>query len=125
MKIRSPWLIKLAGFAAGWAVRLWVGTLRYRYRPLGPDLDPTRPGFRGRYIYVFWHENILLPAYQYGRRDIRVLISQHADGRLIAEAARHLGFRVVAGSTTRGGVEAVRRMLRLSRTSHLALTPDG
>src|SRR5262249_7079734 len=125
MKIRHPWLIKAAGFAAAWAVRLWVGSLSYRYRPLGPNVDPDRPGCRGRYIYAFWHENILVPAYHYRRRDIWVLISRHADGQLIAEAARHLRFRVVAGSTTRGGAEALRRMVRLGGRGHLALTPDG
>ena len=83
------------------------------------------PAFGGDYLYAFWHENILLPAYHYGRRDIHVLISQHADGELIAEACRHLGFRVVRGSTTRGGREAIRQMLRLSRSAHLAITPDG
>ena len=42
MKIRQPWLIKAAGFSAAWALRLWLGTLRYRYRPLGPSVDPRR-----------------------------------------------------------------------------------
>jgi lysophospholipid acyltransferase (LPLAT)-like uncharacterized protein len=125
MKIRRPWLIKAAGFGIAWLVRLWVATLRYRYRPRGPNLDPTRRAFRGRYLYIFWHENLLLPAYHYGRRDIHVLISRHADGRLIAEACRHLGFRTVAGSTTRDGVKAVRQMLRAGRRGHLAITPDG
>jgi lysophospholipid acyltransferase (LPLAT)-like uncharacterized protein len=125
MKIRHPVLIKALGLLIAWLVRWWIGTLRYRYYPLGPNLDPTRKGFQGRYIYAFWHENILLPAYHYGRRDIYVLISKHADGQLIAEVIRHLRFRVVAGSTTRGGVEAMRQMLRLSRGAHLAITPDG
>ena len=66
-----------------------------------------------------------MPAYHYGRRDIHVLISEHADGQMIAEACRHLGFRVVRGSATRGGVEAVRQMVRRSRSAHLAITPDG
>jgi lysophospholipid acyltransferase (LPLAT)-like uncharacterized protein len=125
MKIRHPLLIKAIGFAGGWLVRLWIGTLRYRYRPMGANLDPTRPNFRGRYLYAFWHESILMPAYQYGRRDIHVLISEHADGQLIAEACRHLGFRVVRGSATRGGARAVRQMVRRSRSAHLAITPDG
>jgi lysophospholipid acyltransferase (LPLAT)-like uncharacterized protein len=125
MKFRHPVLIKTLGLAGSCAVRLWMGTLRYRYRPLGPNMDPRRPELKGRYIYAFWHENILLPAYHYGRPDIRVLISQHADGQLIAEICRHLRFRLVRGSTTRGGVEAVRRMLRVGRHSHLAITPDG
>ena len=125
MKIRHPVLIKACGFAAAWLVRLWVGTVRFRYRPLGPNVDPTRTDCPGRYIYAFWHENLLIPAHFYSRPDIQVLISQHADGRLIAEACRHLRFRVVAGSTTRGGLEALRQMVRLSNKSHLAITPDG
>jgi len=113
MKIRHPALIKALGFGLAWLVRLWIATLRYRYRPCGPNMDPNQPGFKGRFIYAFWHENILVPAYQYGRRDIHVLISRHADGQLIAEVVRHLGFRVVSGSTTRGGVEALRQMIDL------------
>src|SRR5919199_910181 len=125
MKLRHPGLLKAAGLAAAWAVRLWMGTLRYRYRPLGLDVDPNQPGLRGRYIYAFWHENLLLPAYRYGRPDVWVLISQHADGQLIAEVCRRLHFSLVRGSTTRGGVEAVRQMLRAGRECHLAITPDG
>jgi lysophospholipid acyltransferase (LPLAT)-like uncharacterized protein len=125
MKIRRKGLIKAAGFGVSWLVRLLVGTVRYHYRPLGANFDPTCPGFEGRYLYAFWHENILMPAYHYGRSDISVLISQHSDGLLIAEACRHLRFRTVAGSTTRGGVEAVRHMLRRGKVGHLAITPDG
>jgi lysophospholipid acyltransferase (LPLAT)-like uncharacterized protein len=125
MKIRSPWLIKAAGFTAAWAVRAWVGTVRFRYRPLGPDVDPRSPECQGRYIYAFWHENMLLPAYHYSCPEVHVLISQHADGQLIAEVCRHLGLRTVRGSTTRGGVEAVRQMLRVASNSHLVITPDG
>jgi lysophospholipid acyltransferase (LPLAT)-like uncharacterized protein len=126
MKIRNPWLIQALGFLAALFVRLWVGTVRYRYRPLGPSMDPHQPNFDGRYIYAFWHENILLPAYQYGRPDIRVLISEHADGQLIAEACRHLRFRLVRGSTDRrGSVKAVRQMIQLAGKNHLAVTPDG
>lgn len=125
MKIRHPFLIKAIGFAVGWLVRLWIGTVRYRYRPMGASFDPNQPHFQGRHLYAFWHENILVPAYHYGRRDIHVLISEHADGQLIAEACRHLGFRVVRGSATRGGARAIRQMVRRSRSAHLAITPDG
>jgi hypothetical protein len=102
-----------------------MGTLRCDYFPLGPNLDPRRAEMTGRYIYTFWHENMLLPLSLFGRPDIRVLISRHADGQLIAELARHLGFGLVRGSTTRNSVEAVRQMLRLSQSAHLAITPDG
>ncbi len=125
MKIRHPGLIKVLGFVVAWVVRLWLATVRYRTCSLGPPVYPNHPGLTGHYLYAFWHENMLLPAYHYARADVSVLISRHADGQLIAEACRHLGFGLVRGSTTRGGVEAVRQMLRLGKTGHLAITPDG
>jgi len=125
VKLRNRWLIAAIGVIGAWLVRLWVGTLRYRYRPLGKDVRPEFLRKDERYIYVFWHENMLLLAYHYGRPNIRVLISQHADGQIIADICRHLGFGLVRGSTTRGGVEAMRQMLRAGETHHLAITPDG
>ena len=125
MKLRHPALIRAASFAGAWVVRAWVGTLRYRYGPLGPNLDPRTRHVRGRYLYAFWHESMLLPAYQFGRLNVHVLISEHADGELIADLIRHLGFRAVRGSTTRGGVKAVRELLDLKANAHLAVTPDG
>src|SRR5712692_8556115 len=103
MKLRHPALIRAVAFAIAWIARLWIGTLRFRYRPLGANVDPHQNGLQDRYIYAFWHENMLLMAYQYALTDAYVLISQHADGQLIAEVSRHFGLRTVRGSTTRGG----------------------
>jgi lysophospholipid acyltransferase (LPLAT)-like uncharacterized protein len=126
MKIRHPWLIKLFGFVISWVIRVWIGTVRYRYLPLGKNNLPIPRGSgSSRYIYTFWHENMLIPAHHYGRSDFWILISAHADGRLIAEVCRHLGFRVVTGSTTRGGVEALRGMMRAAKNSYVGITPDG
>jgi lysophospholipid acyltransferase (LPLAT)-like uncharacterized protein len=125
MKIRHPQLVKALGFAIAWLMRLWVSTLRYRYRPLGPAVVPAPPVREGRYIYAFWHESLLVPAFQFGRGDMSVLVSGHADGRIMAEAVRHLRLRVVDGSTTRGGVEAVRELVRRAENDHLIITPDG
>src|SRR5262249_3018846 len=77
-----------------------------------------------RYIYAFWHENLVVPLSQFAQLNIRVLISYHADGQLIAQLAQHLGFGLVRGSSTRQGVGAVRQMLRLAEDGHLAVTPD-
>jgi lysophospholipid acyltransferase (LPLAT)-like uncharacterized protein len=123
MKIRHPLLIKAAGFVGAWVLRAWVGSLRYRYCPLGPNLDPRRPG--PRCLYAFWHENLLLPAYHYGRLGAHVLVSTHADGQLITEVIQRLGFRTIRGSTTRGGTAAVRQALALEGAGHLGITPDG
>jgi hypothetical protein len=125
MKLRHPGMIRAAAIAGAGVLRLWIGTLRYRYHPRGPNLDPTRPDCPGRFIYAFWHENMLLPAYHYGAAGVHVLISRHADGQLITEVVERLGFHAVRGSTTRGGAEAMMQMHRLAERSHLAITPDG
>lgn len=125
MKIRHPLAIKVLTRVGAWVVRMWMRTLRYRYQPLGPNVDPHIRGREQKYIYAFWHENLLLPAYQYGGLDNRVLISQHADGQIIAGICERLGFQPIRGSTTRGGLEAVRRIVRDGQGGHLGITPDG
>lgn len=125
MKLRHPVLLRAAGCGIAWVVRAWIGTLRYRRVLLHPEVDPLTPGQRRRYIYSFWHETLLLPAWQYSQTPTKVLISEHADGELIAQACRHLGLGVVRGSTTRGGMKAIREILKLGGTKHLVVTPDG
>jgi lysophospholipid acyltransferase (LPLAT)-like uncharacterized protein len=53
------------------------------------------------------------------------LISQHADGELIAQTCRHLRIGVVRGSTTRGGAAGLWDLLEAAKHTHLAITPDG
>lgn len=125
MKIRHPWLIKAAIFLGTWIVRIWMRSVRYRQAQLGPEVLPTIPNLKCRFIYAFWHEFMLLPTYYLARPDVFVLISQHADGELIAGVCESLGYSTVRGSSTRGGSAAFRQMLRVARTSHLAITPDG
>jgi lysophospholipid acyltransferase (LPLAT)-like uncharacterized protein len=125
MKLRHPWLIRIAAFLAAKLIRVWIWTLRYHYYHLGPDVRPQLAKPDERYIYTFWHENMLLLAYHYGQSNVWILISHHADGQLITEITNRLGFRAVRGSSTRGGVAAVRGMVELGRSDHLAITPDG
>lgn len=126
MKIRHPWLIQTVAFTAAVVVRSWMGTIRFQRRSLGPDLDPFQPGgLEGRYIYAFWHENLLLPMYYYSRANVWAVISRHADGELVTAVSRHFGLHTVRGSSSRGGVEATRQLLRHGQSCHLTLTPDG
>lgn len=125
MKIRNPFLLKTAGLGISLLVRSWIGTIHYQYKPEGTDHTPITTKLKGPFLYTFWHENLLIPAYQYGQRNIHVLISQHADGEMIAEASQNLGFSVVRGSSTRGGIEALKKMVALGKTDHLVITPDG
>lgn len=126
MKLRNPRLLAAAGWAATRAAKGLFRTLRFQYRPLGPSCAPAAIPPGDRIIYCIWHENLLLPTVYFGRPDIAVLISQHRDGQLLGSLIQSLGMGMVTGSTTRGGVEAVRKLVDENAPfRHLAVTPDG
>jgi lysophospholipid acyltransferase (LPLAT)-like uncharacterized protein len=125
IKIRRPWLLRAMGFAAAPLLQSWMGTLQFRYHPLGPDLWDTPQCLSQRYLYVTWHEYLLLPLYFLARTNTALLISQHADGQMVAELCHFLRLANVRGSTTRAGAKALRGLLQAAGRNHLALTPDG
>jgi len=126
MKIQHPLLIKGVGIAGAWAVRKLVGTTRFHFRYDDPALNPEVARREGkRYIYAFFHEVMLFPAYYWAWPEMQILISDHRDGELITQVVKRLGFGVVRGSTTRGGARALREMTSRVDRGHLCVTPDG
>jgi lysophospholipid acyltransferase (LPLAT)-like uncharacterized protein len=125
MKIRHLWLIKVIGWLGAWVIRGWGNSLRFSYLQLGPNVRPRKPGANEKYIYIFWHENLMPAAYWWRRCGAHVLVSEHADGQIIATVCKHLGYGIVAGSSTRGGVRAIKQMVQRGQQAHLAITPDG
>lgn len=125
MKLDSPFLHKLGGLLGAMAVRWWMSTLDYKAALYDRTLDPAFPGCRGQKIYLFWHEYILFPISLRGHCNLAMLLSRHRDAEILGYAGYHLGFQAVRGSTNRGGVAAIRELLRKSRQMHLAITPDG
>jgi len=125
MKIRHPVLIRMLSLIGASALWAWTSTLRYRARFADPDADPDLPGRTQRFIYVFWHEIMLMPVAFYCKPNFRMLVSRHADGELITQVVEHLGVNTIRGSTTRGGIQAMREMLRQAPHADIAITPDG
>jgi lysophospholipid acyltransferase (LPLAT)-like uncharacterized protein len=78
-------------------------------------------------IVAFWHNRLaMMPACWPSRAPFHMLISSHPDGRLVANTIAHFGFNTVAGSSTRGGGEALRTMVRLVKDgASIGVTPDG
>jgi lysophospholipid acyltransferase (LPLAT)-like uncharacterized protein len=57
---------------------------------------------------------------------VKVLISEHRDGELIARIATGLGLDTIRGSTTRGAARALLAMATaLTSGAEIAVTPDG
>ncbi len=107
-------------------IYLWFTRLTSRIQVIGnshPDsLKKTGEGF----IYAFWHNRqIILPLVRRGER-IHCLISSSRDGEYVARIARWFGKESVRGSTSRGGFEAMKAMMKTLRNGGIvAMTPDG
>jgi lysophospholipid acyltransferase (LPLAT)-like uncharacterized protein len=77
-------------------------------------------------LFTLWHGRMLLPIQEHRRQGIVTMASQSKDGEIIAGWLTANGYVVVRGSTTRGGGQAFREMVRFVRSGrHAALTVDG
>lgn len=79
------------------------------------------------YILAMWHGRlVMLPMFRNGKKPLIALISGHRDGQIISKVASLFGIQTVVGSTSKGGMRAVRELMRFARDGHsLFVTPDG
>ncbi|HWH78042.1 MAG TPA: lysophospholipid acyltransferase family protein [Candidatus Binatus sp.] len=77
-------------------------------------------------LFALWHGRMFLPIDAHRHEGIATMASKSRDGNIITRWLENNGYLVTRGSTTRGGSEALRRMVRHVRSGHnVALTVDG
>ena len=114
--------MKLALVAA--LVRLLAATWRYRVQGW-EHVTAARASGRP-VVYVLWHSRILPLLYHRRDESLALLISRHRDGGYLAELSERWGYRVVRGSSQRGGDVGLLGLVRyLRQGGEVALTPDG
>lgn len=123
MKIRNRHLIRFAARLAVWSARLLFFTLRKNY------VDTVRgcysPAPEDHFIYIAWHDSLLMPIFSARAYEVSALISRHEDGSYLADAMQMLGMLPIRGSSSRGGAQAVRQLMEKSQSRHIYITPDG
>jgi len=82
------------------------------------------------FIMACWHGELLLTPYAYTRYKknpkVKLLISEHFDGNLIAKTLNNFGFETIRGSSTRGGAKALIASIKELKNGYdLGITPDG
>lgn len=115
-----------APLAAGTA-RTLAATWRWRridkdgeVRPVRPPL-PLEPA-----VHALWHEHLLPLAMAHRGQGAVALVSEHRDGEILSRVLDGLDVEAARGSSTRGGEEGLREMVRAGRRGRpLAFTPDG
>ncbi len=137
LRVDADRLERVAGFSTKQKVVLAVAPplIVVLIRALGMTLrtrDVNAPGVPvgievpGPTVFAFWHSALLVCAYRFRNKDIAILISRSFDGELIAQIVERLGFVAVRGSSSRGGVGALRGMHEAYAEGHrCAFTADG
>jgi len=82
------------------------------------------------FIMACWHGELLMIPYAYKRYkkipNVKLIISDHFDGSLIAKTLSHFGFGTIRGSSTRNAARALLSAIKeLKAGSDLGITPDG
>lgn len=129
---RYPWWIGLAAGVGSALLHLLVLTLRVRIGTGGEHLDRLAASDRP-VIFAFWHERLAVCGEWISlrlmseRRPVALLTSLSRDGEIAARMGQMRGYRIIRGSTSRGGLASlleIRRAMRHEGHS-AAIAPDG
>lgn len=100
-------------------IRLWLSTLRYRL--ILDERDDESIGA----IYAFWHGE-QLSLLKYVPLHANAIISLSKDGDLQTELMSHFKIAAIRGSSSKGGMLALRKSLRvLEQNQNLLIAMDG
>lgn len=131
MRVTEQLRIKLLSFLGFLVYRALLLTLRWT--DVGMEGERKHWSNGEARVLAFWHnQQIMMPYIWLSHKEngkakpIHVLISQHGDGRIIAGTIELLGLSSVAGSSSKGGSEALRKLVEITKKGcHVVFTPDG
>jgi lysophospholipid acyltransferase (LPLAT)-like uncharacterized protein len=108
------------------ALVAWILGRTWRLDVIG---DEHVQGLRRRgipIVFAVWHSYLLVPLWHRRGEGVTLLVSGHGDADFLAGAALRWGYKVVRGSSTRGGVGGLKGVLRvLASGGDAAFAPDG
>lgn len=111
-------------------IRLYSSTFQMKVENEKEWMDYVRSG--GRVLLCTWHQHFFGAIRHFQNyRDFKpaLMISKSSDGEIIAGVAEKSGWHAVRGSSSRGGKEALKKMIeRLSKTrlaGHIVDGPKG
>jgi len=114
------WIIPHLVYALVWI--LFFTCKKRFYLPQNGSATPS--------IYAIWHGEMLMASTAYKhytkRETIDTIVSNHFDGELVAKLMQLFGGGTIRGSTSKGGVSALRGALKaLQNGRDIGITPDG
>ena len=122
-KLSRVLALYLVPFIGSLLIRLIYLTNKKEF--ISPDTLGDEP-----FIMACWHGELLMIPYAYNKYkktpNVKLLISDHFDGSLIAKTLGHFGFGTIRGSSTRNAARALLAAIKeLKSGGDLGITPDG
>lgn len=124
--LKSKYVDVSVAFLAAIYIRLVFFTCKWKV--LGREIPESYLKAKKPFIVCFWHGRLGMLACAWVWKDypFRMLLSTHRDGQLIGRTVGHFGITSIAGSTQRGGTQALRELIKaLHRGDTIGITPDG
>ncbi len=108
-------------------LRIWYKTLRYQQVGL-EEIESFRQREQGRAVlFALWHDELFAPIFLHKNQDVTILVSESRDGEFITRILEGFGYNTIRGSSTRGGVKALKNLVKLFDMSprDMAIAIDG
>ncbi len=110
------------------AVRLLVAVMSYTWRVEVRGechLRSARDSGKG-IVFVLWHAEMVPLLRRHRHQSMWMMISRGRDGQRLSSIVKRWGYRVLEGSSTRGGTSALKKAIgALRKGEEVAITPDG
>lgn len=115
---------RLLGTLLGIFMRLWFFTVRIK--KINEKYAEMRIDGGLKTIFALWHSDLLPLMWIYRNRGIYIPVSLSRDGEIASGLLRSCGYKLIRGSSTRGGFKVLREMEEvLERGGVVAVAVDG
>ncbi len=106
-------------------VLVWLLGRSIRYRVIGWEHLDQHLGKDG-FIINAWHGQQLMGFYFFRGCGFYILSSLHRDGEISSSIMRKMGWKIIRGSSTRGGVHSLIELMKVLRKgAGTVITPDA
>ncbi len=116
--------LRVVPFVFVWLTRIWFATCRIRTH--GQEYRDQVNAQGGPVVASFWHYTIFFIFYYMRKESGVAMVSASKDGEYISRVANKFGFETVRGSRKKGGMQAIKGLIRNMREGrNAAIVADG
>ncbi|MDP3148430.1 MAG: lysophospholipid acyltransferase family protein [Ignavibacteria bacterium] len=127
MKLRKQYQSFLR-FIGNYVLYILIQTLckTLRIQTIGSESINSLIIEKKNFVLAFWHGTMVIPWFAHRNLKLLAIISQSQDGDLLAKILRKWNYKVVRGSSSKGGEVALQIMIdHAKHECAVAITPDG